>query len=63
MRKHREYGKIITEGYAKKLIRKGAAGNPCQLAPDELGRVYVAIDRYDLQVIDHYQDAQNRNGS
>ena len=45
---------IITKRYAQALIRAGKAKVETELKPDDRGRVYVAITRYDLQRTDHY---------
>jgi hypothetical protein len=59
---------IITQETAKKLIEKGSAGNKQFVwgngADHEMQEPeYVAIDRYDLQRVDHYpptdQDLRN----
>ena len=45
---------IITRAYAKKLIRAGKATITTSLRPDDNGRVYIAVDRYDVSRVDHY---------
>lgn len=45
---------IISKKYAVKLIKAGKAKVESALKPDDQGRVYVAITRYDLQRTDHY---------
>ena len=47
---------IISKKYARKLVKEGKAGFVVELKPDDQGRIYVAIDRYDLQRTDHYEE-------
>ena len=47
---------IISKKYALRLMKESKAGNVVELKPDDQGRIYVAIDRYDLQRIDHYEE-------
>lgn len=46
--------KIITQRTAEKLIREGRATLGSALRPDEKGRIYVAIDRCDIQMVQHF---------
>lgn len=47
---------IIARGLAKDLIRTGVAGGEMLLKPGQwTGKTYVAITRYDLQRVDHYE--------
>jgi len=45
---------IISKNYALRLIREGKARKAGKLEPDDRYRVYVIIDRLDLQRVDHY---------
>lgn len=47
---------IISLSYAKRLIRSGRAVATTHVAPDDRGRVYVALTRYDVQRTDHARD-------
>ena len=47
---------IIKKRLACKLISEGKAKIETALKPDERGRVYVAITRYDTQRTAHYLD-------
>ena len=46
---------IITRAYAKKLIKAGKASITTALQPDDNGRIYIAVDRYDLTRVDHFE--------
>lgn len=47
---------IIEKEEALALIKNGDADRACELAPNEQGVVYIAIDRFDEQRVDHYID-------
>lgn len=44
---------ILSPNYAKSLIRKGQA-TPTTTVEHETGRTLQAIDRHDVQRVDHY---------
>lgn len=45
----------ITKKYALQLIREGKATLGPVLTPDDHGHVYQAIDRHDVQRVDHFR--------
>ena len=47
---------IITKKYAQKLIHSGKAKIETELKPDNYGRIYIAITRYDVQRTDHFEN-------
>lgn len=46
---------IINRKTAEKLIKDGRAVVEGALKPDDKGRVYAILTRYDLQRTDHYR--------
>ena len=49
---------IISSAYTKKLIKLGKAKITTALQPDNNGRIYIAIDRYDMARVDHFEAPQ-----
>lgn len=45
---------IIGKRQAQRLIKAGQARIETELKPDDRGRIYVAITRFDIQRTDHY---------
>ena len=45
----------ISKRYALSLIKSGKATMGPVLVPDERGHIYQAIDRHDVQRVDHYR--------
>jgi hypothetical protein len=46
--------KVISRRYAMQLVNQGKARIIGRLIPDQYGIVYVAIDRIDLQITQHF---------
>lgn len=47
---------VITQQEAMDLIASGKAEIGSRLVPDANGRVFVAVNRFDFQRIDYYDD-------
>ncbi len=45
---------IITAAHARSLVKSGKA-TPTTTVTDDQGRVWQALDRHDIQRVDHYR--------